>query len=96
MKVIHKVFAVYDDKTEFYTRPFLSLTTGEAVRDFRHSANDPVHKLCIHAGDFTLFEIGSYDDETGSFDPNAKHINLGCALEHKDASRGAPVMREVM
>jgi len=86
--MIYKVHAIYDDKTGIYTRPFLSITTGEAVRDFKQSANDPNHKIGIHAADFTLFEIGTYDDATGGFE-SERHINLGCAIEHKQFSAQA-------
>jgi len=78
--MIHQMFTVYDSKAEAYLRPFFSATRGEAIRNFTDSCNDEGSQLYRHAGDFTLFYIGIYDDATALVSSEA-HINLGKAIE---------------
>ncbi len=82
--MIHHIFALYDSKAESYTRPFLCRTVGEAVRDFAYSVNDPAQKPSQYFGDFTLFQIGEYDDQTGGITQLKAHINLGNGADHKE------------
>lgn len=84
--MIHKVFAVYDEKAGYYTRPFMFISTGEALRVFIESANNPEHAFCKHAGDFSLFDIGEYDDADGMHSCEPPHVNLGKAIEFKTTS----------
>lgn len=78
-----KSFTVYDSKAEIYLKPFFMGATGEAIRAFEDQCNNPETQFYAHAGDFTLFEIGVYDDNTGRFAPLDAFINLGTALEYK-------------
>lgn len=71
-------FAVYDVKAEAYLRPFFSETRGLAVRSFGDVVNDPSHEFCKHAEDYTLFAVGIFDTEKGSF--VSKVESLGNAL----------------
>ena len=78
-----KLFTVYDCKTETYLRPFTMLTKGEAIRGFAETANDPQSQICKYPADFTLFELGEYDDQTAVISPYEAKISLGCAIEFK-------------
>lgn len=79
-------FAVYDAKAEAYLRPFFAETKGLAVRSFRDASNDPQHEMCRHAADYTLFEIGSFDQGTGVLSSlNHGAVSIGCAITFKEA-----------
>ena len=78
-----KVFAIYDSKAQAYMHPFYSNSIGQAVRMFEDASNDPKSQMCKHPGDFTLFHIGEYDDESGSFENVQAKQDLGTALSHK-------------
>ena len=41
---------------------------GEAIRAITAHVNDPEHNFCKYAEDFTLFELGSWDDSNCIFD----------------------------
>ena len=56
---------------------------GEAIRAFSNTVNSPESQFSKHPGDYTLFEIGEYDEETGTLIPHQSKISLGCAIEHK-------------
>lgn len=78
-----KVFGIYDSKAEAYLPPFFMKSKGEAIRAITAHVSDPQHNFCKYAEDFTLFELGSWDDSTGVFTLlNAPH-SLGVLLEFK-------------
>lgn len=81
--MILKVFAVYDQKGEVYSNPWYRTTKGLALRDFEASVNDPNHPFCKNPEDFTMFELGDYDDSKGKFTNLSTPISLGLALEFK-------------
>lgn len=78
-----KLFTVYDSKTECYGKPFCLTTKGEALRGFADVANDPQTQLCKYPADFTLFELGDWDDSNAQFSIHEAKINLGTAIEFK-------------
>lgn len=77
-----KIFSVYDSKSEAYMQPFFSPTKGSAVRSFIDSIQDHNTIFCKHPEDYTLFEIGEFDDSTGILITLTTPISLGLALEY--------------
>lgn len=78
------VCTVYDSKADAWIQPFFSATQATAIRSFRQAANEEAHVFKVHAADYTLFEIGTWDEFTGTLSPYAAKVNLGTALEHMD------------
>lgn len=76
-----QVFTVYDSKAEAYGQPTYAQAVGAAVRAFSSAANQEGHDFQKFAGDFTLFHVGSFDQETGRFTLNDAPVNLGTALQ---------------
>lgn len=88
--VILKAYAIHDNKTEAYLKPFFCVTPGEAIRIFSDAVNDQNSMFYRHPADFTLFEVGTYNDEHGLLDSNVPS-NLGSAIQYKtpgDTSHG--------
>nr|WAE43907.1 MAG: nonstructural protein [Microviridae sp.] len=79
--MIHKIFAVYDSKVEAYLPPFFMAARGQAIRAFVDSATDSSTQLGKHPTDFTLFELGEYDDSNARFTIHLTPISLGIASE---------------
>lgn len=77
------MFTVYDSKAEVYDKPFCLLTKGECVRGFMDALNAPNSTLSKYPADFNLFEIGWYDQKTGTVEMHKSKINLGNGLEFK-------------
>lgn len=75
-----KCFSVFDSAAQAYLPPFYSKTTGLALRSFETAANNAEHDFHNHAGDYTLFELGSFDESTAYFTPLKAPLNLGTAL----------------
>jgi len=81
-----KVYATYDSKAEAYLQPFFMRARGEAIRGWTTVCNDPKTQFFTNPEDFTLFELGEYDEFTGTLIPHPAKISLGCAIEFKKAS----------
>jgi len=80
--MILKVFAIYDSAVGAYMQPFFMQSKGAAIRAFKDHANDRESQTAKHPSDFTLFELGSYNDENGFFENLTTPLSLGTAFEH--------------
>lgn len=78
-----KLYVVYDSKAEAYVSPHFVKSNGIALRAFTDAANDTQTELYKHPGDYTLFCVGEFNEETGEMVPYAAKINLGMASEVK-------------
>lgn len=79
-----KVFSVYDSKAEAYLQPFFMPSRGSAIRAFTDSVNDPQTGFHKHAADYTLFELGEYEDSNAVFDLHQKPQLVANAAELKE------------
>lgn len=86
------MFSVYDTKVSGYLAPFFLQNANVAKRTFSDCANDPNHLFSAHPQDFILFEIGTFDSNTGFFTPHEKALNHGNALQYKNPE--APLSRD--
>ncbi len=78
--MILKIYSVFDSKAEAFLQPFYQTTTGLAIRAFETAANEEGHNFQKYAGDYTLFELGEFEQDTGIFIILAAPHNLGTAL----------------
>ncbi len=78
------IFTVYDDKAEAYLSPFFLNSIGEAIRAFSELANDENHAFCKYPADFTLFEIGVFDNCSCSIESLPTPHAIGKAIEYKN------------
>lgn len=84
-----KIFAVWDSKVEAYLTPFFMRTKGEAVRAWQSVVNDPKTNFAKYPGDYTLMEIGEYDEYSGNIKGHEKKVAIGTALEFKSSAIGS-------
>lgn len=82
--MLTKVFAVYDSKAEAFLSPMFFQTRGLALRAFTAAASDEKHNFFKFAGDYTLFEIGEFDERSGDIKMFEAKVNLGTALQLAD------------
>lgn len=62
------VCAVYDSAVQAYGQPFFVPRAGAALRSFIDEVNKKDgNGLAQHPDDYTLMELGTFDDETGEF-----------------------------
>lgn len=73
------VFSVVDTVASVFSAPFLEVTRGSAIRAFSDAVNDPQNPAHKHPGDFDLFELGVFDDVSGTYElkPRPEKIAAG-------------------
>lgn len=78
-----KMFSIFDHKALSYSRPFFCKTQGEATRMFMDEVNrpNPDNMLYNHPADFTLYYVGSFDEQTGEVLPEAPSFRIANGTE---------------
>lgn len=79
--MLMKIYSVYDSKIEAFMQPFFMPAKGAALRAFSECVNDEKHQFGKYPGDFTLFEIGSFEDSSGTLEMWSTPISLGLGIE---------------
>jgi len=68
------MYALYDSKLEAYQQPFFSPNDQTALRMVKSALTDGGQMFCRHPGDFSLWVIGSFTDDTGMLQPRVPEI----------------------
>jgi hypothetical protein len=63
------VCSVFDVKAAAYSNPFYAVNNSVATRDFRQACTDPASALSANPEDFSLYQVATFDDESGLFAP---------------------------
>lgn len=79
--MIFKVFSIYDQKAAAYLPPFVLPRAEMAQRSFETAINSDTHQFGEHPEDYTLFELGIWDDETAQFQLGTAN-SLGNGVEY--------------
>jgi hypothetical protein len=80
------VYGIFDTASGIYDRPFVMQSDGQALRAFGDIAVDAEHPIGKHPEDFSLFRLGTFNDNTGELTCTGKEC-LATALEMVAASR---------
>lgn len=91
--IVH-IFAVFDSKAKNFGQPFFSLSREVAQRAFMSAVHEPESMLCKHPTDFSLFELGTFNDSNGIFTTLATPENLGLAASYKQVPQAPQQLTE--
>lgn len=72
-----KAYSVFDSKSEVFSPPFFLKSRGLAIRQFMELLKDKGTMPGKYPSDFTLFELGDFDDVKGLMIPLGAPNNLG-------------------
>ena len=66
------IYSVRDRAIDTYGRPVFFAAVGAAVRAFQDEVNraNPDNTMHTHPEDYDLYEIGTFDDQTGIITPH--------------------------
>jgi len=78
----HKIFSIYDQKAYAYLPPFTLPTAEMAERTFRDCVNSADHAFGKNPADYTLIELGTYDDNKGLISPHEVVRTIGSGIEY--------------
>lgn len=62
----HKVFLLKDEKSNSYGFPIARETRGLFIRDIQEALTEGRATFAKHPQDFSVFEVGEYDPQTGN------------------------------
>ena len=83
--MIHIICSVKDRAADAFGRPLFVPSVGMAIRSFSDEVNRQAddNQMFHHTEDFDLFELGSYDDNTGIIEchPQPKLLTLGKSVK---------------
>lgn len=82
--MITKVFSIFDSKVSAWLPPFMMPHVGDAERALRTHVNDAEHNFCKYSEDFTLFELGSWDNITGKYNLHSTPHSISVLLQYKN------------
>lgn len=85
------IFTVYDSCAELFGQPFFTNTVGAAERIIGEAVNEGDHPFNKHPGDYTLFELGTFESDTGVIETLPAAINRGLLITFKRET--TPVQR---
>lgn len=80
MKII--VMSAFDKKAAVYLTPFFVAHVNVGIRAFANVANDVQSGIGRNPEDFSLWELGTFDDESGQFElyQQPSHVAEAAAL----------------
>ena len=79
-------FSIFDSKLGKYFAPTFMPSRGIAIRQFSDQAMDENTPIGKHPADYTLFEVGQFDDDKGVLINHEANVSLGTALEYLEAA----------
>lgn len=82
-----QIFSIRDSKSEAYLQPFFSPNVATAMRALESAVADESHQFHQHVEDYALFQLGTFDENTGTIDAQP-HPTVVCNLI--DLTRTAP------
>lgn len=71
-----KLYSLHDKKARVFLRPFVSQNDTEAIRGFLTIIQDVKSLVAQYPDEFTLVEIGEWNEETGVVNQSAQHAIL--------------------
>lgn len=83
-----KLYSVFDSKGNFFDKPFIQRNAGDASRGFQMAVNDEKQDSMLKRfpADYTLFELGEWDELQGTVKMHEAKINLGTGLQYVKSS----------
>ena len=89
------MYSVHDSVSGVYDRPFVARAEGDAVRSFGDIANDKEHPIGKHPEHFSLFHVGTWNDNSGKVDPTPPtHVVSAIDLVNYDRPSDHPGLHD--
>lgn len=87
--MILQIMVAFDKKAASYLTPFF-VTRGElGIRSFSSAVNGaPGSAIADHPEDFALYQLGTYNDDSGKLNPFAEPVHVVEAVKLKKDRTG--------
>lgn len=77
------LMTVRDMKAEFNMDPFCVRTVAEGIRLFGQTVNDDRTNMSKYPGDYVLYSVGEFDENTGVLAPYDLPRQIAIGSEHR-------------
>lgn len=64
------IYCIFDEKAGAYAPPIFLQKDGMALRAFEDEVNNDRSRIHAHPEDYSLYKLGSFNDESGKIDSN--------------------------
>lgn len=81
--MISRIYTIFDSKAQAYLQPFFTHNNELAKRIIQSCVTKEGHPFNVNPGDYTLFGVGTWDDETATTINHATLENLGNLMQFK-------------
>lgn len=88
--------SVYDSKALFFSPPFFAPNIGSGIRSWGDEVRNPLTPWSKHPGDYQLYEIGTYDSDTGLLSSLVPMKLLASATEFSNSPRVSDVASDLL
>ena len=76
-----KIFTIHDKKAEAHFPPFYMPNLSMAIRTFGDMVNNAESQISNHPEDYTLYELGEWEDNDATFTIHKEKISHGNGIE---------------
>lgn len=80
-----KMYTVHDAAAKAYLPPFTTPSERDALASFKQASEDTNSNICKFSSDFTLIEIGEFDERTNVLTAHKAPITIINAAKFKEA-----------
>lgn len=81
--MILQMMTCFDKKARAFLPPFFTAHVDVGVRVFAQCANDGTHQVCLYAEDFSLWHLGTFNDESGLVERFPQPVHKAEAIQLK-------------
>lgn len=86
------LYSVFDSKTKSWSAPQMMLNRGAATRSWTEACNNAELMVSKYPEDFTMFEIGVFEQDTGLISVYPAPESLGVATQFIRRDTPAPTL----
>lgn len=94
--MIFKLFSLYDAKADAFMQPFFQPNLAVAKRAVARSASDPNSDMCAYIDDYTLFELGEWEPDSGKLRVLDAPFNHGSIKLFASNGAAIPDLRQAL
>lgn len=83
--MILEIYSVFDTVSKSFTQPFYQVNEGVARRNIAAAVNNKEHNFHVAPGDYDLYRVGKFDDQTGKIEgENERICNLAAFYKEQE------------
>lgn len=79
--MVYKIYSIFDSKVGAYMPPVMYRSKGEVLRALINTLRDDKSSFAKYPADFTLFELGEWDDNSCKYSLHSTPESVGVLLE---------------